>query len=42
MCLIVLDGVFIITTQIPVMLSVLSNSYDEKEPIIRHASKWQW
>lgn len=30
------------TTQIPVILSVLSNSYDDKEPIIRHASKWLW
>lgn len=40
MCLILLGGVFIITTQIPVILLVLSNSYDEKEPVTRHASKW--
>lgn len=40
MFLLVLGGAFIITTQIPVMLLVLSNIYDEKEPIKRHASKW--
>lgn len=40
MCFVILDDVFILATQIPVMLSVLSNSHDEKEPIIRHASKW--
>lgn len=42
MCLFVLDGVFIISTQIAVILSRFSNSYDEKEPIIRCASKWLW
>lgn len=30
MCLIVLDSIFIITVQISIVLSVLSNSYDEE------------
>ena len=30
MCLVVSDGIFVITVQVPVILSVLSNSYDEE------------
>jgi len=30
MCLLVLDGIFIVAVQVPVILSVLSNSYGEE------------
>lgn len=37
MCLIVLDDIFIITIRVPVILSVLSNSYDEERA---YNKKW--